>query len=77
MRMMPSTRSTPRMATTLHRFVVAVEGLALEEIEEIELPRLPVEGDTVSTNYGMCIVTRTEPVAEGSEFEGRIVCRLP
>ncbi len=75
--MMPSTRSAPRMATTLHRFVVAVEGLALEEIEEIELPRLPVEGDTVSTNYGMCIVTRTEPVAEGSEFEGRIVCRLP
>jgi hypothetical protein len=65
------------MATTLHRFVVAVEGMALEEIEEIELPRLPVEGDTVSTNYGMCIVTRTEPVAEGSEFEGRIVCRLP
>ena len=65
------------MATTLHRFVVTVEGMALEEIEEIELPRLPVEGDTVSTNYGMCIVTRTEPVAEGSEFEGRIVCRLP
>ena len=77
MRMMLSSRSAPRMATTLHRFVVAVEGLALEEIEEIELPRLPVEGDTVSTNYGMCIVTRTEPVAEGSEFEGRIVCRLP
>lgn len=65
------------MATTLHRFVVAVEGMALEEIEEIELPRLPVKGDTVSTNYGMCIVTRTEPAAEGSEFEGRIVCRLP
>jgi len=76
MRMMLSSRSAPRMATTLHRYVVAVEGLALEEIEEIELPRLPVAGDTVSTNYGMCIVTRTEPVAEGSEFEGRIVCRL-
>jgi hypothetical protein len=77
MRMMLLSRGAPRMATTLHRFVVAVEGMALEEIEEIELPRLPVEGDTVSTNYGMCIVTRTEPVAEGSEFEGRIVCRLP
>ena len=77
MRMMLSSRSAPRMAPTLHRFVVAVEGMALEEIEEIELPRLPVEGDTVNTNYGVCIVTRTEPVAEGSEFEGRIVCRLP
>ena len=77
MRMMLSSRSAPRMAATLHRFVVAVEGMALEEIEEIELPRLPVEGDTVNTNYGVCIVTRTEPVAEGSEFEGRIVCRLP
>jgi hypothetical protein len=65
------------MATRLPRYVVAVEGLALEEIEEIELPRLPVEGDTVNTNYGVCIVTRTEPVAEGSQFEGRIVCRLP
>jgi len=65
------------MAATLHRFVVAVQGMALEEIEEIELPRLPVEGDTVSTNYGMCIVIRTEPVPEGSEFACRIVCRLP
>lgn len=77
MRMMLSSRSARRIETTLHRFVVAVEGLALEEIEEIELPRLPVVGDTVNTNYGICIVTRTEPAAEGSEFEGRIVCRLP
>jgi hypothetical protein len=61
----------------LHRFVVAIEGLPLEEIEEIELPRLLVEGDTISTNYGVCVVTRTEPVEEGSQFEGRIVCRLP
>jgi hypothetical protein len=58
----------------LHRFVVAIEGLPLEEIE---LPRLPVEGDTITTNYGVCVVTRTEPVEEGSQFEGRIVCRLP
>jgi hypothetical protein len=36
-----------------------------------------VEGDTISTNYGLCVVTRTEPVTEGSQFEGRIVCRLP
>jgi hypothetical protein len=61
----------------MHRFVVTVEGLPLDEIEEIELPRLPVAGDTISTNYGMCVVTRTEPVAEGSQFEGRIVCRFP
>jgi len=61
----------------LHRYVVTVEGLPLDEIEEIELPRLPVEGDTISTNYGMCLVTRTEGVPEGSQFEGRIFCRLP
>jgi hypothetical protein len=60
----------------LHRFVVTVEGLPLDEIEEIELPRLPVEGDTITTNFGVCVVTRTEPVAEGSQFEGRIVCRM-
>jgi hypothetical protein len=57
--------------------VVTVEGLPLDEIEEIELPRLPVEGDTINTNFGVCVVTPTEPVAEGSQFEGRIVCRLP
>jgi hypothetical protein len=61
----------------LKRFVVTVEGLPLVETEEIELPRLPVEGDTISTNYGLCVVTRTEPVAEGSQFEGKIVCRMP
>jgi hypothetical protein len=61
----------------LHRYVVTVEGLPLDETEEIELPRLPVAGDTITTNFGICVVTRTEPVAEGSQFEGRIVCRMP
>jgi hypothetical protein len=60
----------------VHRYVVTVEGLPLDEVEEIELPRLPVEGDTITTNFGVCVVTRTEPVAEGSQFEGRIVCRM-
>ena len=61
----------------LQRFIVVVEGLPLEELEEIELPLPPAEGDPVETRYGTCIVIGTEPLPEGSEYAGRIVCRMP
>jgi hypothetical protein len=61
----------------LQRFIVVVEGLPLEEFEEIELPRAPAEGEPIETRYGTCIVTRTEATAEGSQHAGRIVCRMP
>jgi hypothetical protein len=59
------------------RFIVTVEGLPLEEFEEIELPQLPVQGEPIETRYGTCIVTRTEDPEEGSQYQGRIVCRAP
>jgi hypothetical protein len=60
----------------LPRFILTVEGPNLEDLDEIELPRLPLEGDPVSTRFGMCLVVRTEST-DGGEFAGRIVCRMP
>jgi hypothetical protein len=61
----------------LQQFILTVEGANFEELDEIELPSLPREGDPIETNLGMCLVVRTEPAAEGSNYDGRIVCRLP
>jgi len=61
----------------LKRFVVTVEGPNLEDLEEIELPRLPQEGDPIETRFGTCVVVRTEAVVDASGHEGRIVCRMP
>jgi hypothetical protein len=61
----------------LQRFIVVVEGLPLEEYEEIELPQPPAAGEPIETRYGTCIVTQTEAVADGGQYAGRIVCRMP
>jgi hypothetical protein len=59
------------------RFAVAIEGTNWEDIQDMELPETPQEGDTIETRYGTCIVMRIEAVPESSEHAGRIVCRLP
>jgi hypothetical protein len=59
------------------RFTVAIEGPNWEDVEDIELPEAPHEGDTIETRYGTCLVTRIEDVPDNSEHAGRIVCRLP
>jgi hypothetical protein len=61
----------------LQQFILTVEGSNFEELDEIELPRLPQEGDPIETKLGTCFVVRTESAAEGSNYDGRIVCRLP
>jgi hypothetical protein len=61
----------------VERFAVFVEGGAWEDVEDIELPRAPNAGDTIETKYGTCVVTRIEPMLEGGEHAGKIVCRLP
>jgi hypothetical protein len=61
----------------LQRFIVVVEGLPLEELEEIELSQPPAEGEPIETRYGTCIVTRTEAAADGGQYAGRIICRMP
>jgi hypothetical protein len=61
----------------LKRFLVTVEGPNLKDVSEIELPALPEEGATIETRFGTCIVIRAEESPTSSEYNGKIVCRLP
>jgi hypothetical protein len=61
----------------LQRFILTVEGPGFEELDEIELPRLPTEGDPIETKFGTCLIVRAEGATDGSNYDGRIVCRLP
>ena len=59
------------------RFIVKIEGPNLEDIEEVELPKLPAEGDPIETRYGTCLIVQTESFDNAGQFSGQIVCRLP
>jgi hypothetical protein len=61
----------------LERFILTVEGSSFQEIDEIELPRSPADGDPIETNLGTCVVVRTESLDDASQYSGRIVCRMP
>jgi hypothetical protein len=60
----------------LKRFIVKIEGPNLTDIEEVELPQLPVEGEPIETRYGTCLIVETKSLDEGP-FAGQITCRLP
>jgi hypothetical protein len=70
-------RNDRRAVGTLQRFILTVEGGTFQDIDEIELPQAPAEGEPIETRLGTCLVTRIEPAAEGSQYAGTIVCRLP
>ena len=59
------------------RFILTVEGSNFQEVDEIEFPRSPADGDPIETNLGTCLVLRTESLDDSSQYSGRIVCRLP
>lgn len=61
----------------VRRFTVTIDGPNWEDVEDVELPELPREGDTIETRYGTCIVTRAEPLSDGGHYAGKIACRLP
>jgi hypothetical protein len=61
----------------LARFILTVEGPNFHELDEIELPRSPADGDPIETKLGTCLVVRTESLDDASQYSGRIVCRLP
>jgi len=61
----------------MQRFTVIIEGLNWEDVEDVELPRIPGEGETIETKYGTCIVTSAEAQPDSSGHAGKIVCRLP
>jgi len=61
----------------LERFILTVEGPNFPALDALELQRSPVEGDPIETDLGTCLVVRTEPLDDSSQYSGRIVCRLP
>ena len=61
-------------AWPMQRFTVTIEGAGWEDVDEVELPRLPNEGELIETKYGTCRITSAEPL-EGGPYAGKIVCR--
>jgi hypothetical protein len=62
----------------VERFILAVEGANLEDLEEIELLRLPLEGEPIETRYGTCVVTHTQGTEnDATPYAGKIFCRMP
>jgi hypothetical protein len=61
----------------MKRYILAIEGHGFEDVEEIELPGPPVEGEPIETKYGTGIVSSTEELDDAPQFDGKISCRLP
>ena len=45
----------------MQRFAVTIEGAGWTDVQVMELPRLPREGELIETKYGTCRVTHSEP----------------
>ncbi|HET7856592.1 MAG TPA: hypothetical protein VFL41_09060 [Gaiellaceae bacterium] len=60
--------------TLMQRFTVTIEGAGWTDVQVLELPRLPREGELIETKYGTCLVTHSESIADTEPFAGRIVC---
>jgi hypothetical protein len=61
----------------IKRFMIMIEAPNWQDFEDVELPRLPVVGETIETKYGTCLVTQTDASPGSGPYEGKIVCRLP
>jgi hypothetical protein len=66
-----------KIEPSVQRFKVTIEGPNWEDFEEVELPRLPEEGETIETKYGTCVVTSAEAQPDTGHYAGKIVCRTP
>jgi hypothetical protein len=60
----------------VQRFLVTIEGGSWSDFQELELPRLPDEGELIETKYGTCIVDHSEPAQKTERYDGKIVCRV-
>jgi hypothetical protein len=61
----------------VQKFTVTIEAPNWKDVQVVELPQLPDEGDAIETKYGTSIVTQAEPLPGGRQYAGKIVCRLP
>jgi hypothetical protein len=60
----------------VQRFSVTIEGPGWQDLQDVELPRAPAEGDAIETRYGTCLVTKVVKT-QAEQYSGKIVCRLP
>ena len=58
------------------RFTVTIEGTGWADVQQLELPRLPREGELIETKYGTCQVTHSEATPEAEPVAGKIVCSI-
>jgi hypothetical protein len=58
----------------MQRFAVTIEGVGWTDVQVLELPRLPREGELIETKYGTCLVTHSESTADTEPFAGKVVC---
>jgi len=61
----------------MQRYAVTIQGPGWEDLQDVELPRAPTEGDAIETRYGTCIVTKVDTASDGQSYSGKITCRLP
>jgi hypothetical protein len=61
----------------MQHYIVTIHGAGFSDVEEIELPGLPADGEPLETKYGTCVVTSTEALEGHDRFDGRIACALP
>ena len=61
----------------MQQFIITIEGGTFTDFDEIELPRLPDDGDPLETKYGTCVVVSTESYPADRRYDGKILCRLP
>jgi hypothetical protein len=59
------------------RFSVVIEAPSWKDVQDMELPDAPEEGDTIETRYGTCVVTDVDPTPKSGGRAGTITCRLP
>jgi hypothetical protein len=61
----------------MQRFAVTIEGKGWTDVQDLELPQLPREGDLIETKYGTCRVTHSEQLPKTERYDGKIVCTSP
>lgn len=61
----------------MQRYSVTIQGPGWEDLQDVELPRPPAEGDAIETRYGTCIVTEVDEAPNADSYSGKITCRLP
>jgi hypothetical protein len=60
----------------IQRFIVTIEGPGWKDVQDVELPRLPDEGESLETKFGTMVVVHAEAAPDLADYAGKIVCRF-